>query len=601
MGLVDQIVVRADDVPSGMLEDPRAARLELALRGSHGGYWECCLSTGTLYLSPRWLAILGYDVSDVEPTLDGLIKLCHPDDAGALRAALQARMDARAHDDVELEHRMLAKPGDWRWVRTRAVLGMPGPAGTPECLGGTMIDVSDRKDVEEELRDHGELLDEMVAQRTMELAETNAQLQMDIARREKAELALQQANEDLLTSYRARGEHVRMLMCLVDFCRAIGASRLVDEVVAHTLGAVADLAQSKRVSILLPNTANTHLTVCQAVGVDAQTTDNAGLPIGAPIAGVVYATGQPVVANTPDDLRAFSPAHDASLTGAPPFVCFPLDASAKILGVLTVSERVESQPFQPQERDYLELIAKISATAIHDILTREAHDRASDSIMMALAKLAEHRDSDTGRHLDRVTQYCLILAKELRAQDPFRAQIDDTFLHSLERAVPLHDIGKVGIPDNILLDPGRLSDEQMAVMKQHTLIGARTIQTLIAHTPGVPFLEMAADVAQYHHERWDGTGYPIGLSGRAIPLSARIASVADVYDALTTERVYKKAYTHDKATAIILESSGTHFEPAIVDAFLRREQAFATLAKTMADDAHEHSRYAATSKSAEVS
>jgi putative two-component system response regulator len=177
-----------------------------------------------------------------------------------------------------------------------------------------------------------------------------------------------------------------------------------------------------------------------------------------------------------------------------------------------------------------------------------------------------------------------MLAEKLRDEEGFANEIDDEFLHQLERSVPLHDIGKVAIPDEILLFPGRLSDEQMAIMRTHTTAGASTIQSLIDRTPGVGFLEMAMTIARYHHERWDGNGYPVGLSGEEIPLAARITAVADVYDALTTRRVYKEAFSHEKASAIILEGSGSQFDPRVVEAFTRRENDFAALARAMADE-----------------
>ncbi|MEE9269747.1 MAG: HD domain-containing phosphohydrolase, partial [Candidatus Krumholzibacteria bacterium] len=154
--------------------------------------------------------------------------------------------------------------------------------------------------------------------------------------------------------------------------------------------------------------------------------------------------------------------------------------------------------------------------------------------------------------------------------------------------VPLHDIGKVAIPDHILLCPGRLTDEQMAIMRTHAAIGAKTIRSLIERSPDVGFLAMAADIAHYHHEWYNGSGYPEGLKANEIPLSARITAIADVYDGLTTKRVYKEAFRHEKAFAIIVEGSGTQFDPAIVDEFIKREKDFAKLAETMVDEPPSH-------------
>ncbi len=176
-----------------------------------------------------------------------------------------------------------------------------------------------------------------------------------------------------------------------------------------------------------------------------------------------------------------------------------------------------------------------------------------------------------------------MLAEDLRELDQFRDQVDDAFMYSLIRAVPLHDIGKVAIPDHILLHSGKLTPKQMTIMRTHAEIGARTIESLIERSPGVGFLRMASDIARYHHEWFDGSGYPLGLQGKTIPLSARICALADVYDALSTKRVYKEAISHDKAVAIVLESSGTQFDPVVVEAFAQREKEFAELASAMVD------------------
>jgi putative two-component system response regulator len=145
----------------------------------------------------------------------------------------------------------------------------------------------------------------------------------------------------------------------------------------------------------------------------------------------------------------------------------------------------------------------------------------------------------------------------------------------------------VAVPDSVLLWPGRLSAEQMEIMRTHSIRGAAAIEWLIETAPGVPFLQMAADVARSHHERYDGAGYPDGLRGNAIPLAARIVAVADVYDALTTSRTYKQAYDHDKAMGIIIEGSGTCFDPDVVDAFVQLEREFAVLVADMADEPYD--------------
>lgn len=191
-----------------------------------------------------------------------------------------------------------------------------------------------------------------------------------------------------------------------------------------------------------------------------------------------------------------------------------------------------------------------------------------DAIVYSLARLAESRDKETGEHLARIRIFSQILAEELSEVEPFKTEIDDTFLNHLFRATPLHDVGKVGIPDNILLKPGKLTKEEFEIMKTHTTIGYDTLKETSAFLPQNSFLNMAAEIARSHHEWYDGSGYPDGLKGNAIPLAARIIAVADVFDALTSKRVYKDAMTDDEACNIIREETGTHFDPSISEVFL---------------------------------
>lgn len=188
--------------------------------------------------------------------------------------------------------------------------------------------------------------------------------------------------------------------------------------------------------------------------------------------------------------------------------------------------------------------------------------------IFGMAKLAESRDSETGMHLERIREYTRVLCRHLAAMEGIGDKISRDFAETLFLTSPLHDIGKVGIPDSILLKPGRLDDREFQIMKTHTLIGGETLSAAAQQYPGVQYLCMARDVALMHHERYDGRGYPYGESGDNIPLCARIVCLADVYDALTSKRVYKTAVTHDLACAIILKERGGHFDPLVSDAFL---------------------------------
>lgn len=189
----------------------------------------------------------------------------------------------------------------------------------------------------------------------------------------------------------------------------------------------------------------------------------------------------------------------------------------------------------------------------------------------SLVKLAESRDYNTGEHVLRVAELCRLLAGKLRNREKYKNYINDSFIEFIFKAAPLHDIGKVGIPDSILLKPGRLTPEEFEIMKTHTVIGEETLLEVKQRYSGYKFLEMAVHIARHHHERWDGTGYPDGLTGEDIPLSARIMAVADTYDALRSKRVYKEALTHEESLEVIRQEAGTHFDPEIVEVLLESE------------------------------
>lgn len=244
----------------------------------------------------------------------------------------------------------------------------------------------------------------------------------------------------------------------------------------------------------------------------------------------------------------------------------------KVTGLKTGADDFITKPYSSDE-----MLARVWAG--ERILSLETRDVA----IFAMAKLAESRDPETGAHLERVQSFCQTLARQLAGLEKYRDQVTAEFTHLIYLTSPLHDIGKVGIPDTVLLKPGRLNDDEFEIMKAHALIGAETLDAALQKFPGVPFLQMARDIAATHHERYDGTGYPAGLKGDAIPLCGRIVALADVYDALSSKRVYKEAFTHQIARSIILEGRGTHFAPEIVDAFLARESEFLAIRQRFAE------------------
>jgi putative two-component system response regulator len=208
-----------------------------------------------------------------------------------------------------------------------------------------------------------------------------------------------------------------------------------------------------------------------------------------------------------------------------------------------------------------------------------------DVTIMAMASLAETRDSDTGNHIRRTQHYVKVLAQHLRKHPRFASVLDDDrYIAMLFKSAPLHDIGKVGIPDRILLKPGKLTFEEFEIMKTHTTLGRDAIQAAEEHLGmKVEFLNLAKEIAYGHQEKWDGSGYPQGAAGEAIPVGARLMAVADVYDALISRRVYKEGMPHDKAAAIIVQGRGQHFDPDIVDAFVAVQDQFIAIAQRFAD------------------
>jgi len=195
---------------------------------------------------------------------------------------------------------------------------------------------------------------------------------------------------------------------------------------------------------------------------------------------------------------------------------------------------------------------------------------ARNALFLALAKLAERRDTDTGQHLMRLQTFSRRLALEVQKAPAFAGDVDDNFVEMLTCCSPLHDIGKVGLPDNILCKPGKLEPHERLIMQTHTTIGAETLEQVAQqHGFALAFLRMSIDIARYHHERFDGTGYPDGIAGTEIPLSARLVTICDVYDALRSPRVYKPAFPHDTALKIMSEGAGSQFDPALFAIFLR--------------------------------
>jgi response regulator RpfG family c-di-GMP phosphodiesterase len=195
---------------------------------------------------------------------------------------------------------------------------------------------------------------------------------------------------------------------------------------------------------------------------------------------------------------------------------------------------------------------------------------ARNALVLGLAKLVECRDTETEAHLFRVGRYCRCLGQETASSPAFSTQIDANFIELLDCCAPLHDIGKVGLPDHILLKPGKLDESERIIMQSHTIIGAETLLAVAKrHGSALAFLQMAADIARHHHESYDGQGYPDRLAGSDIPLAARLVTLADVYDALRSRRTYKPALSHPAALQVMTQISAEQFDPSLLQAFQR--------------------------------
>ncbi len=209
--------------------------------------------------------------------------------------------------------------------------------------------------------------------------------------------------------------------------------------------------------------------------------------------------------------------------------------------------------------------------------------RTKDVAIYCMASLAETRDAETGKHILRTQNYVRILAQGLKGHPRFTAYLNDEIIEMLYKTSPLHDIGKVGVPDHILLKPGKLTADEWVVMKKHTLYGHEALLRAEKELGTTDFVQMAREIALTHHERWDGSGYPHGLKGEDIPISGRLMAVADVYDALISYRIYKQAISHEEAVETILAAAGSHFDPDIIEQFAALQDEFNRIATTHSD------------------
>ena len=263
------------------------------------------------------------------------------------------------------------------------------------------------------------------------------------------------------------------------------------------------------------------------------------------------------------------------MLGAVDYITKPIRPSIVLARVRTQLELKQAHDFLRDQNSYLE--AEVARRMSENQLIQEVS-------IHALARLAETRDPETGKHLRRTQEYVLTLARGLQHHPRFAHYLDDRTITALGQSAPLHDIGKVGIPDQILLKPGKLTLEEWEIMKTHAELGSNAIAQAEADAARpVEFLKIAQLIARSHHEKWDGSGYPDALAGDDIPIAARLMALADVFDALTCKRVYKPAFSFEDAYRIIVDGAGTHFDPDVVKVFTGQFETFMRIASTYAE------------------
>lgn len=399
--------------------------------------------------------------------------------------------------------------------------------------------------------------------------------ELDIANRE-----LRTLNDELERLVTRRTAAIEGLYHLVADLNALES---LDEMARAIVRQTAEVLHSRRAALLMPDASGECLVLRATIGCDAVAPDQVRIPTTSPIPALVFNDAQCVVVNEAEELELLGdPDHLGELFKTP-LAMAPLLTADGPAGVLAVSAPVEVARYGPDVLAALKAIAEASGTALLTQVRRSERDDARDATILALAKLAEHRDPETGAHLERVQCYCRLISETLARKPRYAQVITREFIETIVRSSPLHDIGKVGIPDHILLKPGKLDPEEFEIMKEHARIGGDTLRALVEQGRRHGFLQMGMEIAYNHHERFDGTGYPRGLAGEAIPLPARILALADVYDALTSRRVYKPPMPHAETKAIILAGRGRHFDPDVVSAFLERAAEFERLSRALAE------------------
>lgn len=397
-----------------------------------------------------------------------------------------------------------------------------------------------------------------------------------------AQLEIAELNHHLEFEVAKQSKRLELLYTFVrDLNKAPNQERIYDLVI----DAIQEICGCSRISIMVFDTTTNQLRCKRALGVSPEVAEQMCVQSDAGIAGKVFSTGTTMVAQAQPQRKMGS---DSGVYQSDSFLSTPLISTymvsgSKRLGVLNVTDKENGEPFAAEEIDCICSIADSAAIALHNAEQRSDLKHSLNALLLTVGRLSEYRDEETGLHLERVKEYTRVLTKRLAKHPEFSDVITNQYIEDIYQAAPLHDLGKVGVSDEILNKPGALTDEEFQIMKTHTTIGRHTLSLAIEEAGPVPLLELCADIAYCHHERFDGKGYPRGISGNDIPLSARIIALVDAYDAITSQRCYKPPLPHDEAVRRIKKDSGAHFDSRIVEAFLEVESEFDAIRHAKAD------------------
>ncbi|MCO6436301.1 MAG: response regulator [Phycisphaerae bacterium] len=374
----------------------------------------------------------------------------------------------------------------------------------------------------------------------------------------------------------------RHLQILYDFMQSLNRATKREAILDQIIACIRDLTGAGRISLLMRERGTDDLVCERAFGIDWTICNRIRIKVAEGIAGQVFRSGKTLSA------RSIGGSTSGHTYAAESFLSTPLVSTSMatqegVIGVINVTDRPGDSPFLAEEIDCIRSIADAAAIALDNFDRRRQLEQSVKVLLRTVGHLAEYRDEETTAHLARVTEMARILALETQRHGPYAGLITDDFIENLVQSAPMHDIGKVGIPDEILTKPGKLTDEEFEIMKTHTEIGRRVLSQAIDPEHPVALLDMCIDIAYCHHERFDGAGYPRGLHGPQIPLAARIIALVDAYDAITSDRRYSAARTHAEAVAVIRQDSGSHFDPVLVESFLRIETDFDQLRASQLD------------------